>query len=80
MKKINISFEQSVKELKLMDRETVKRWIKTTTLADEATVKAGKSVYKGPIYLISDRGINVGTGFGVYFYKWENVVAIHKKE
>lgn len=60
-----------------MDKETVKRWMRTTTLADRATVKAGVSIYTGQIFMISERGINVGTGFGVYFFKWANVLAIH---
>jgi hypothetical protein len=62
-----------------MNHEIVKQWIRTTTLSDRATVKAGTSIYEGPIFMITDRGINVGTGHGVSFFKWHNVLDIHKK-
>lgn len=61
-----------------MKSEQIKQWTSTTTLADEAVVRSGKSIYKGPIFMISERGINVGTGFGVYFFKWEHVLTIDK--
>jgi hypothetical protein len=61
-----------------MNREAKQKLSMTVTLADEATIKAGTSIYRGRVTMISERGINVSIGIGVYFFKWENVLSIHQ--